>query len=517
MGSVQQSATMHSLGGNVPQEVLRYMLEQFDWVCSVLSSAASASHCALQQRSVRVLAAASGTCRAWFAICAPILYRRIRVTAYCGPSLVEVLSNPHNNIAQHARWLTIWGPKPWLVLHKLLELLPHLDELAFGGTIADPYHPSFPHLAHVMQIPPSVTSLIMRYQRPSSAAVVPLLLASLPQLSTAKLYDCTLEYTQSPFPRVSSTNLRQILIAHEIYEVGITEFAYVAQWWQWPHPATSSSVGPYPGLHRADSRGLCTMLKALCPVSDWWWVFLHLIPDDHTSLISLYSAVTISVERAQSSNRCTPLALPLCRQLLILPRTGVLLAKFRLESAIRDHLEVEVHVCSAPEAIGSFAVESAARITHIVIRLDPLRWEIEDAGYAKRIASFEDPLATLTHLEAVTLEAIEEEESARLVRRFPSFHKNGKLRRRTCEEAQRTARTALEDPAALAEGFDVLSPLWYSDEYSVRDRNQWCVGDPRAVTLSDQVLCLLTSVEVHRSIEREGLMYAPTGYHVLTF
>ena len=50
MGNVHQSATAPGRGVDVPVEVLRYMLEAFDWVCAALSLTTQGSHFLISDR-----------------------------------------------------------------------------------------------------------------------------------------------------------------------------------------------------------------------------------------------------------------------------------------------------------------------------------------------------------------------------------------------------------------------------------------------------------------------------------
>ena len=116
-----------------------------------------------------MLAAASGTCRAWLAICAPKLYRRINVRSSRIDELVIDLSKPGSHIAQHARWLDICAPVPWRALPRLVKLLPNLDELWMWGDWAATirYHPTHPRMAYgvltAARITPALTELNLYY------------------------------------------------------------------------------------------------------------------------------------------------------------------------------------------------------------------------------------------------------------------------------------------------------------------------------------------------------------------
>ena len=94
MGEVSRRFTaVPSPGGCIPQEILLHMLQQFDRVCTATSFDTQAAHLALKGWPSRsLLAAVSGTCRAWFAICAPELYRWTHVRSARISELMEDLS-----------------------------------------------------------------------------------------------------------------------------------------------------------------------------------------------------------------------------------------------------------------------------------------------------------------------------------------------------------------------------------------------------------------------------------------
>ena len=139
-------------------------------------------------------------------------------------------------------------------------------------------------------------------------------------------------------------------------------------------------------------------------------------------------------------------------------------------------MEVEIHVSSALEVIPQLGSRGRARVAHIVIRLDVPRSKREEPKYADAIASIQGPTAALFHLRTVTLETTDEADSAELVDKLALLSSSGKLRRRTCREAQQIAQVASRDPAGYDENQGVISPLWYSDEYSRHQREKWYVN-----------------------------------------
>ena len=90
------------------------------------------------------------------------------------------------------------------------------------------------------------------------------------------------------------------------------------------------------------------------------------------------------------------------------------------------------------------------------------------------MGSIEGPLTTLSFLRTVTLETTDEAESADLAERFPVLRNGGRLRHRTCTEAQKLAQDVQRNVAGYVEQHGAVSPLWYSDDYR-GDRDQWYV------------------------------------------
>ena len=141
-------------------------------------------------------------------------------------------------------------------------------------------------------------------------------------------------------------------------------------------------------------------------------------------------------------------------------------------------LEVESYVYSGIrlEDTPGHASGTHARIERMVLRLETMALEAHDPAYIDRIAAIENDILTLPRLRTVTLETIEADESAELAEKLPRLHAIGKLRRRTCKEAQAIAQEALRPPAAGAKTEGIVSPLWFSDEFDEDDRDRWCVN-----------------------------------------
>ena len=158
---------------------------------------------------------------------------------------------------------------------------------------------------------------------------------------------------------------------------------------------------------------------------------------------------------------------------------GVLLMQINTSLSIarytrRPVLEVEIHVRPQFESVDRLECGGNARVTHVVVRLDTVRWSIEEPTFANRIAMIEGPLMALPYLQLVTLETTDRKEGTELIRELPLLHTSQKLSRRTCREAQEIAQEAEYFPPDYAGEHGVVSPLWYSDAHSYY-RDEWCV------------------------------------------
>ena len=156
---------------------------------------------------------------------------------------------------------------------------------------------------------------------------------------------------------------------------------------------------------------------------------------------------------------------------------GVLDVEFRVSDAFM--LQIELHARGGFEDAAPRRRRACARVVHVVIRLATFRSGIRDVIY-DRISSVEGSVEMLPQLRTVTLETRSQEDSVGLVERLPTLRGSGKLHRRTHEEAQRMASKARQYLAGHAEEEGVISPLWYSEQYTDDERYFWCVGLLRA-------------------------------------
>ena len=214
----------------------------------------------------------SGTSRAWFKICAPELYCEIYVRSpRTVRGFIEDLPKQGSHIAQHTRVLWIPGSVSWSDFPKLVRLLPGLHMLQISGSdsdeYTDTYHPNLFRLTCRMlaasRIIPALTELLFQQQKFHSAADVLRLFASLPRLSRAELWDCSITSTSELVPCASASNVTQLTLVFATSSSSTVEAASLAQWWQWSHPAASPTNDLFPGLHITDSLAVCSILKSL--------------------------------------------------------------------------------------------------------------------------------------------------------------------------------------------------------------------------------------------------------------
>ena len=135
----------------------------------------------------------------------------------------------------------------------------------------NPCHPSQPRLTSIIQsasrMTLALTELNLFWQPFSSATDVLRLLSLFPRLSNVRLWACV-TLLGSRFEAIlppPSTHLTSVRITR--YRTDnvdtVLESVSLAQWWQWPHPATDTKVGPYPGLHQTDARTLFMVLQSV--------------------------------------------------------------------------------------------------------------------------------------------------------------------------------------------------------------------------------------------------------------
>ena len=159
-----------------------------------------------------------------------------------------------------------------MALPRLLRLLPRLDSVTTctarpaRGEIVQ-YSPTLTRLGSIlynaMQVSSTVNSLTLDSQWFASTADVLRLLALFPQLHRVTVNGCiiqtkstTVSFNASPASRLMFMDLYPNRDAY-----GPQSYA-LAQWWQWPHPASDPVVGAYPGLHRTDTRIVVDILSA---------------------------------------------------------------------------------------------------------------------------------------------------------------------------------------------------------------------------------------------------------------
>ena len=189
------------------------------------------------------------------------------------------------------------------------------------------------------------------------------------------------------------------------------------------------------------------------------------------------SEFTLSLNKGLPSNSCMvdiPADSVSCHDLTI-----VLSAKLSsLNNQPGGNLEIEAHVSvlsSLQDTATKLVSSGKARVTHIVIRLDPRYLELWEPTHEHTIAAIEMAAAQLPHLQFVTLEILARAESLELTDIAGKFHvlqDSGKLRVLTCADSERIAEEAQRFHAGSFEDHGVISPLWYSNK-NERDRQKW--------------------------------------------
>ena len=125
----------------------------------------------------------------------------------------------------------------------------------------------------------------------------------------------------------------------------------------------------------------------------------------------------------------------------------------------KNMFEIEFHVQSHLHDSDNINSIARARVTHILVRFDTLLLAQAAPAYMDTVTSMEMAMNVLPELRTVTLETIEEEESAELADRLDVLANSGKLRRRTCEEGQKITEEAQCNLDHVGE-WVVVSPLW---------------------------------------------------------
>ena len=145
--------------------------------------------------------------------------------------------------------------------------------------------------------------------------------------------------------------------------------------------------------------------------------------------------------------------------------------------AIGRMLQVEIHICSDLKSSGAAELErdGSARVTHMVLRLDACWWTIGKAHFlGNLLTSIDQSIARLPFLQAVTLETTSNYMSATLMEKLPLLQGSGRLRRRSCKEAQEIAREALSNPGGYSVDQGICSPLWLSNMSNGLTGKTWC-------------------------------------------
>ena len=187
--------------------------------------------------------------------------------------------------------------------------------------------------------------------------------------------------------------------------------------------------------------------------------------------------------------------------------SGVLHARFRMFPSYKSipFLEIEIHVQPVLGTVSSPGTGETTRVVHVLLRIDTFGWEIVNPAYTDLVASAQSYMATLPYLQTVTLETMELAESTEMAERLTMLRGNGKLRRRTCQEAEAIVLEAFTNPTTNTDEQGILSPLWYPDgptsEIIVYSNYDWyvngsCLTDTRLGYSSAH--CFLMQVAAQR-------------------
>ena len=152
--------------------------------------------------------------------------------------------------------------------------------------------------------------------------------------------------------------------------------------------------------------------------------------------------------------------------------TGVLCAG--LSFGLWSTVEVEFHVRSFANDVSNIAQSTPTRVAHIVIRLDPRLWKLQDRTFLQAIAATKPHISSLPGLQLLVFEtkhrstAIED-----LANKFRDIRVGTTVYTRTCKQAQEVVDHARRN-ASYATDHHIASPLWYLDD---KEPNQirWCV------------------------------------------
>ena len=156
--------------------------------------------------------------------------------------------------------------------------------------------------------------------------------------------------------------------------------------------------------------------------------------------------------------------------------SGVLHASFTWDLAF------EAHLCPELEGADSRTRNRRLRIAHVIIRINTR----PGVSYADRIASIENHLLILSHLQSITLETRtigEDEEDTEWAGRLGVSRERGILYQRTCEQSWKMTLEAVKNPTFRAEQQNVVSPMWISDRFDDDDCSRWCVTVSRPSTI----------------------------------
>lgn len=203
-----------------------------------------------------VLQGLAMSCRAWYDLCAPLLFAAISVDVDTMDAFRACVKAPGSCIARYAGVACLRGEHPWAAYPKLLTVLPRIVNLEFHqpravDNIAKAYPPSLP-LSISLRCPAScgVRTILFRGCHFTSSVDLLQILAAFPCLEAVFLVELSLKTLSI---RAGSTPRRRSQLC-SIRVVRYKDFWPLAFSWIWPHPATDKHAPDFPGLSYGETR-----------------------------------------------------------------------------------------------------------------------------------------------------------------------------------------------------------------------------------------------------------------------
>ena len=432
-------------------------------------------------------------------MCAPKLYHTVVVRSVAIADIVGGLANPHSVMAKYTEELEICGQVPWQSLARLLRALPSVRTLRimigsgsaelfeFGPIIEFPALIQLGCIATSCIVAENLTLLLLERQYFASSADILRLFTALPRLSRTQLKGCAILNEAVTVPFMENTELRVIRAEYRRITLdAVAEAAFLARWWQWP--CTTLGDTPYPGLHPEDAQYVVRVIRCIDPdIPKFRWPDrprkTKVLPDRPKAR----NAISLTTLKGWYPESCkgrfsTEFRLQGDYDRLIC-LAGVLVATFEatLASDVCKLIDMEFHVTT-----DSCVPSQGARVRHIILRVSPWSpsWRPHipnerTPARRKIILNMFQHTLLFRSLVTVTLETPRRSEGDALMRHMRRSNIDAlrrlRVHRRTCQSAQRIAHDVMQG-TYYRKSHAVISPLWYSSEYSDEDRQQWYVS-----------------------------------------